>query len=54
MKTLLLLRHAKSSWENDKLCDYERPLNDRGLADAPKMGKLLRREGLTPDAIIRS
>jgi phosphohistidine phosphatase len=54
MKTLLLLRHAKSSWANDKLSDYERPLNDRGLADAPKMGKLLRREGLTPDAIISS
>lgn len=54
MKTLLLLRHAKSSWDNDGLTDYERPLNDRGRRDAPRMGKLIRREGLTPDLVVAS
>lgn len=54
MKTLLILRHAKSSWNNVYLSDYERPLNKRGKRDAPRMGKLLRREALTPDLIISS
>lgn len=54
MKTLLLLRHAKSSWDNNHLADYDRPLNDRGRRDAPQMGKLLRKLDLVPDLIISS
>lgn len=54
MKTLLLLRHAKSSWDNNELSDFDRPLNDRGRRDAPRMGQLLAREDLTPDLIITS
>jgi phosphohistidine phosphatase len=54
MKTLLVLRHAKSSWDNARLSDHERPLNGRGKADAPRMGRLLRDEELTPDLIVSS
>jgi phosphohistidine phosphatase len=54
MKTLLLMRHAKSSWKDDSLADYDRPLNKRGRRDAPRMGRLIREEGLTPDAILCS
>lgn len=54
MKTLLILRHAKSSWDNAQLTDYERPLNKRGKQDAPRMGKLLREQDLAPDLIITS
>lgn len=45
MKTLYILRHAKSSWDNPDLDDFQRPLNDRGEKDAPKMGKRLLKEG---------
>ncbi|WP_146066749.1 SixA phosphatase family protein [Candidatus Venteria ishoeyi] len=41
MKTLILLRHAKSSWDHPGLSDFERPLNARGLKNAPKMGRRL-------------
>lgn len=54
MKSLLVLRHAKSSWKNVNLADFERPLNKRGENDAPRMGELLRREGIVPDLIISS
>ena len=54
MKTLLILRHAKSSRENPNLTDHDRLLNDRGRRDAPRMGKLIWREALTPDLIISS
>jgi len=54
MKTLLLLRHAKSSWKDSDLDDHERPLNKRGKKDAPKMGKLLRDEDLLPELIVSS
>jgi phosphohistidine phosphatase len=54
MKTLLVLRHAKSSWKNANLADFDRPLNKRGKRDAPRMGELLRREGIVPDLIISS
>ena len=54
MKTLVLVRHAKSSWKNPDLTDRERPLNDRGKRDAPFMGKLLGEKGVTPDLIITS
>lgn len=42
MLQLTLIRHAKSSWEDPSLSDFDRPLNDRGLHDAPMMGEILR------------
>src|SRR6266699_5476706 len=54
MKTLLLLRHAKSSWKNSDADDHERSLNKRGKKDAPRMGRLLRDENLLPDLIVSS
>jgi phosphohistidine phosphatase len=54
MKELLLMRHAKSSWDNAHLSDYQRPLNGRGTQDAPRMGRLLRQMDLLPDLIISS
>lgn len=54
MKTLLLLRHAKSSWEYPGLTDLERPLNKRGKKDAPKMGKWLQNNIEAPDLILSS
>jgi phosphohistidine phosphatase len=54
MKTLLVLRHAKSSWKNADLADHERPLKKRGKRDAPRMGKLLLEIEMTPNLIISS
>lgn len=54
MKTLLILRHAKSSWDNPQLSDYDRPLNKRGKRDAPRMGKHLREQDLIPNRILTS
>ena len=54
MKTLLILRHAKSSWKDASLADHDRPLNKRGKRDAPRMGKLLQEQDLVPDRIISS
>jgi len=54
MKTLLILRHAKSSWKDDALPDHERPLNKRGRQDAPRMGKLLRKHDVLPELILSS
>ena len=54
MKTLLLLRHAKSSWKDSDIDDHDRPLNKRGKRDAPRMGQLLRDENLLPDLIVTS
>jgi phosphohistidine phosphatase len=54
MKSVLVLRHAKSSWKHPDLTDHERPLNKRGKRDAPRMGRLLKREHLVPDIIISS
>jgi len=54
VKTLLLMRHAKSSWRDAGLEDHERPLNGRGRRAAPYMGKLLAERGLTPDHILTS
>ena len=54
MKTLLLLRHAKSSWGDSSLADFDRPLAPRGLKDAPRMGRALKAQGVVPDLIISS
>ncbi|AWM34441.1 SixA phosphatase family protein [Hymenobacter nivis] len=54
MKTLYLLRHAKSSWSFDDLTDQERPLNDRGRDDAPRMGQALAKRGIKPDVLVSS
>lgn len=54
MKTLLLCRHAKSSWDDSSLRDFDRPLADRGKRDAPRIGKALRKRGPLPDLIISS
>jgi phosphohistidine phosphatase len=54
MKELLLLRHAKSSWDNPHLSDFERPLNQRGRYDAPRMGELLHQKDLLPGLILSS
>jgi phosphohistidine phosphatase len=54
MKTLLILRHAKSSWKEQDLPDHDRPLNKRGKNDAPRIGKLLKDEDLIPDLIMSS
>lgn len=54
MKTLLLLRHAKSSWKDNGLRDFDRPLNQRGLKAAPAMGKLIRKRKLEPDLALSS
>ena len=54
MKSIYLIRHAKSSWENPKLSDHQRPLNKRGLRDAPIMGQKLKNLYLPPDKIICS
>lgn len=54
MKTLLIMRHAKSSWADPSLVDHDRPLNQRGKADAPRMGKLIKQLDLVPDLILCS
>ena len=51
---LLLVRHAKSSWSNTSLADFDRPLNKRGVLNAPLMGQRIREYGLHLDAIITS
>jgi len=53
-KILLLLRHAKSSWDDPELPDHERLLNKRGKQNAITMGKYLKKEQLVPDLIITS
>ena len=52
MKNLLILRHAKWDWEFTDLSDHDRPLNNRGKRDAPRMGKVLLKERLVPQLII--
>ncbi len=54
MKTLLLMRHAKSSWKNSDLADHERPLKKRGRKDSAIMAKLLKKKDLLPDMILSS
>jgi phosphohistidine phosphatase len=54
MKSILVLRHAKSSRKDPDLTDHDRPLNKRGKRDAPRIGRLLKKENLVPDIIISS
>ena len=54
MKTLYLVRHAKSSWKYPKLDDFERPLNKRGRKNAPLMGSILKKLNVSPDLIVSS
>lgn len=54
MKTLYLIRHAKSDWSDASLSDYDRPLNKRGANDAPLMGSILLKSGIRPDFILSS
>ena len=54
MKTLFVLRHAKSSWENAELSDFERPLNERGLEEAPLVGKIIFEMRYEPEIIVSS
>ena len=54
MKQLLILRHAKSSWADSSISDWQRPLNERGVRDAPRAGAWLRERSLVPDVIITS
>ena len=51
-RTLFLVRHAKSSWDDVALPDKERPLADRGKRDAPMMGKRLAKRQVRPDLIL--
>jgi phosphohistidine phosphatase len=54
MKTLLLIRHAKSSWNDAALNDFDRPLNDRGKRDAPMMAERLSEKKIDIDALVSS
>jgi phosphohistidine phosphatase len=54
MLTLLILRHAKSSWDNPALADYDRPLAKRGQKAAPRMGQEIGALGLRPGLILCS
>jgi phosphohistidine phosphatase len=55
MKRLYLVRHAKSSWKlAGQISDFDRPLNPRGLRDAPFMAEVLRKKGAIPDLMIAS
>lgn len=54
MRQLILVRHAKSSWENPELNDFERPLNKRGKRDAPFMADLLAEKKVKPDLVLSS
>ena len=53
-KTLYIARHAKSSWDDASLSDFERPLNKRGKRDAPFMAEKLKELGVKPDLILSS
>ncbi len=54
MKTLLLMRHAKSDWSDENEKDFDRPLKKRGKKDAPRMAELLKEEKLVPEKILCS
>ncbi len=54
MKTLTIVRHAKSSWDHPSLADSERPLNERGERDAPVMARRIQKAGIRPSLILSS
>ena len=54
MKTLLLIRHAKSSWDNVVLSDFKRPLNERGKQEAPMIAKRIKDKNIKIDAFVSS
>ncbi len=54
MKSLFLLRHAKSSWDDPSLADFDRPLAARGRGAAPRMAAYMRKKGLVPDLVLCS
>ena len=54
MKTLILIRHAKSSWDAPGLSDFDRPLNERGKKDAPEMAERLKEKGIKVDQFVSS
>jgi phosphohistidine phosphatase len=54
MRTLYLLRHAKSSWDDPGLPDHERPLAPRGIRDAKRVGKHMRKSGIAPELVLCS
>lgn len=54
MKTLTILRHAKSSWKDTGLSDHDRPLNKRGERDAPMMAERIQQAGIRPSLILSS
>lgn len=54
VKTLILVRHAKSSWDNAGLSDFDRPLNERGKRDAPEMAKRLKDQKIKIDIFVSS
>ncbi len=54
MKTLYILRHAKSSWDDAALSDFERPLNERGLGAAPLVGGVMKKNRFAPELILSS
>jgi phosphohistidine phosphatase len=54
MKTLFLLRHAKSSWKDQAMADFERPLNDRGRKAAELVGNFIAKQNITIDLVISS
>ena len=54
MKSLTLVRHAKSSWDDDSIADRDRPLSKRGERDAPKMGKRILKAGIRPSLMLSS
>lgn len=54
MRTLTIIRHAKSSWEQEGLHDFERPLNERGRRDAPVMAARLKSSAEIPDLLVSS
>jgi len=53
-KRLFILRHAKSDWNDADLPDHDRPLNERGKLEAPRVGKMLRQTDRVPDLIVSS
>jgi phosphohistidine phosphatase len=54
MKTLYIVRHAKSSWDNPLQDDFDRPLNDRGKKDSPRMGRRLKEQKIFPALMLSS